>query len=240
MTLSETRSSRVYKNNWNSAMIHMLLEKTDTESSDSSLSAVSAIWIFKAPKKKLLMMRWIYEEIYAVTNDMIILQFRETFVRFLLFSMPFEKLKLSPRQQSREASYCIVYLYQIVLHNFVRFVKMVLIFVSNIMSSKTNISIHSSSVHVSYCLTEYLHTRRWNSIRTNIVCFLKYIAILARFIESGTSSISIYYNHILPHSTYCRRDIVSTHGFTSSQCRTSRILWCHSWSWRSSVVYTRS
>jgi hypothetical protein len=122
------------------------------------------------------MMRWIYEEIYAVTNDMIILQFRETFVRFLLFSMPFEKLKLSPRQQSREASYSIVCLYQIVLHNFVRFVKMVLIFVSNIMSSKTNISIHSSSVHVSYCLTEYLHTRRWSSIRTNIVCFLKYIA----------------------------------------------------------------
>ncbi len=35
---------------------------------------------------------------------MIILQFRETFMRFLLFGMSFEKLELSPRQQSASHS----------------------------------------------------------------------------------------------------------------------------------------
>jgi hypothetical protein len=41
----------------------------------------------------------IYKESYTVTNDTIILQFRESFVQSLLFGMPFEKLKPGSKQQ---------------------------------------------------------------------------------------------------------------------------------------------
>jgi hypothetical protein len=41
----------------------------------------------------------IYKKSYNVTNDTIILQFRESFVQSLLLGMPFEKLKPGSKQQ---------------------------------------------------------------------------------------------------------------------------------------------
>jgi hypothetical protein len=46
------------------------------------------------------MMMRIHKESYTITDDMIILQFRESFVRSLLFGMSLNMLNSSPKQQS--------------------------------------------------------------------------------------------------------------------------------------------
>jgi hypothetical protein len=54
--------------------------------------------------KKLPMMTRIHKESYTITNDMIILQFRESFVRSLLFGMSLNMLKSGPKEQSTNNS----------------------------------------------------------------------------------------------------------------------------------------
>ncbi len=50
------------------------------------------------------MMTRIHKESYTITNDMVILQFRESFVRSLVFGMSLNMLKSGPKQQSTSYS----------------------------------------------------------------------------------------------------------------------------------------